>query len=46
MKYAMTKFNAWNATNPIPKHNTIFFGNDILFHQERVFFDVVLHDEQ
>ena len=46
MKYAITKFSAWNATNPTPKHITIFFGNDILFHQERVFFDAVPHDEQ
>ena len=46
IRYAITKFNPWNATKPIPKQIAIFFGREILFHQDRVFIAVVPQDTQ
>lgn len=46
IRYAKMKFNAWNAPKPTAKPITIFFGNERLFHHDRVFFDVVPHEEQ
>ena len=46
IRYAMMKLTTWKPPKPTANPITIFFGNESLFHQDRVFFEGVAHDAQ